>query len=504
MTTSERLRDWGRRKPVAWGMAALSGLLLVAFVVISPQLNGPFQANLLIGLALVVAVAAGVGLRFVPDRNVREWTALFLTIAVVYGILASFSIRNATPLAAPYLVDVGFTVAFFAIFALGLSIQMGYAGLLNFGHVGFMLLGAYVVTLWTTEWGIGLAPAFEGAGPGAILMTGIAGGLLAVLVYGPLSILMQRLPASPRVRILAAAVPAAVLALWFAWSAFPLDTRAAMGMMVLLGVLLAIAIAALAALFLGVASLRLREDYLAIVTLGTAEILRIYATNLRDLTNGSLGVQFSTGAHHLPIASWSRVNDWFREWARDSVNVNHTLLANAIVALIVLAFAFLLLEVLARSPWGRVLTSIREDEEVAAALGKNVLLSKLQALMIGAALAAVAGILFVWKKTNTYPTDFLPIFTFYAVAILVLGGIGNHKGAVIGAAVLWGIREFAANMNTLFRSECAAGDANIFVSIFCDFAGAKEQMLIGLVMVVVILFRPQGVVGNKEELAHAK
>ena len=503
---TERWREWGQRKPFAWGMVALSVVILVGFIMLSPQLNGASDANLLIALSIVVAVAAGVALRFVPDRNVRDWTTLFLTLAVVYGILASFSIRNTSvPLAASYLVETGFAVAMFAIFALGLSIQMGHAGLLNFGHVGFMLLGAYVATLWTTEWGIGLAPSFEGAGGGAILMTGIAGALVAVVIYGPMTILLQRMPVSPRARILAAAIPAVILALWFAWSVFPLDRRAAMGMVVLLGVLLAIVVVAVGALFLGFASLRLREDYLAIVTLGTAEILRIYATNLRDLTNGSLGIQLSTGAHHLPIASWARVNEWFRDWSRDVMNVrDYTLLANAIVALLVLALAFLLLEVLARSPWGRALNSIREDEEVSAALGKNVLLYKLQALMIGAALAGIAGILFVWKKTNTYPTDFLPIYTFYAVAILVLGGIGNHKGAIIGAAVLWGIREFAASMNGLFRTECNAGEANFIVEIFCNFAGAKEQMLLGLVMVLVILLRPQGLVGNKEELAHAK
>lgn len=207
----------------------------------------------------------------------------------------------------------------------------------------------------------------------------------------------------------------------------------------------------------------------------------------------------------MPITSWARENDELRQHVRDiGMGGNYALFTNTIVVLLVVALAFLVLEILARSPWGRVLKSIREDEEVAAALGKNTLLYKLQAIMIGSALAAVAGILFLWNKTNVYPTDFLPIITFYTIAILVLGGIGNHKGAVLGAVVLWGIFEFAGSMNNAFRVPCREGDVNWLLSFFCDFAGPKQLLLVGVVLILVVMFRPQGAVGNKEELAHAK
>lgn len=486
-----------------WALVALAALVVVAFVMFSPGMAGAGGANAILVLAAIVAIAAVVAFRHVRERDVKEWSTLFLTVAVVYAILASFSLRQGD-LAEQYLVEIGFTVAIFAIFALGLSVEMGYAGLLNFGHVAFMLIGGYTVALWTTQWGTDLAPSLEGAGLGAISVTLLACAIIGLVVYVPLLLLVGRIPMAPRTRMLAAAAPAVATAVWFAAVVLPLDGRGAMAMVAMLGLVMGVVFAAVAGLLLGMASLRLREDYLAIVTLGSAEILRVWATNAREFTNGSLGVLLSTGRHHMPIASWARENEWFRHWARSMEIRDYTLLANAIVALIVLALAFLALETLARSPWGRVLRAIREDEEVPAALGKNVLRYKLQALMLGSAIAAIAGILFVWKKTNVYPTDFFPIVTFYAVAILVLGGIGNHKGAILGAVIIWGIFEFARGMNTLYRVECQADTVSWWGSIFCDFAGPKQQLLVGLVLILVIMFRPQGAVGNKEELAHAK
>lgn len=504
MSAKDAIARLGARRETRWGIVALSALTLVAFVFFSRDMTGTGGANTLLVLAFIVAVAVAVALRFVRGRPVREWSTLFLTFAIVYAILASFSLRQGE-LAENYLVEVGFTVAIFSIFALGLSLEMGHAGLLNFGHVAFMLIGGYTVALVMRNWAEGWATAFEGSGPGAVLMTVFTALVVAVLVYAPLQLLTQRLPLRKRWRVALAALPGLALGAWLGYSMFPLDERGAMAVVALLAVFMGVAFAAFAGLFLGVASLRLREDYLAIVTLGSAEILRILATNLRDFTNGSLGIQLATAKHHMPIASWARENDWFKQWSRDTLDVvNFTLLANAIVALVVLLYAFLILEVLGRSPWGRVLKAIREDDQVASALGKNVLRYRLQALMIGSALAAIAGMLFVWKKNNVYPSDFLPTFTFYAVAILILGGIANHKGAILGAVILWGIFQFAGSMNNAFADECTAGDASWFVDIFCDFAGPKQQLLVGLVLILVVMFRPQGAVGNKEELAHAK
>lgn len=501
----------GRLRPerdaiVGWGAVAAAALILFGVVRASHTRPGAMTANaLILAPILAAAVAFLVFRRFRRAKEAREWTTLVLTLALVYGVLASFSVRDGA-LATTYLVQTGFTIGIFALLALGLSVQMGHAGLLNFGHVAFMGVGAYVVAIWTTKLAEPLAPEFQGSGPWATVMAILAATLAALAVYVPLLIVVERVRRlSPRMRVALALVPALVVGVLIVNTALPLDERGAVAMVVLLGVLVAIAAASVAGLLVGAASLRLREDYLAIVTLGAAEIFRLWVTNARDVTNGSLGILLRTGAHHMPITGWARQNEGLRQFVRDlGMGGNYALFTTSIVVLLVVILSILLLEVLARSPWGRVLKSIREDEDVAASLGKNTLLFKLEALMIGSALAALAGILFLWNKTNVYPTDLLPTVTFYTIAILVLGGIGNHKGALIGSALIWGIFEFAGSMNNVFRADCRADDPHWYIRVFCDFAGPKQQLLTGLVLILVILFRPQGAVGNKEELAHAR
>ena len=422
-------------------------------------------------------------------RARREGLVTLVVLVGVLALLSSFSLSKGD-LAGNYLVGVVLTIAIYGLFALGLSLEMGHTGLPNFGHVAFMGVGAYTVAILTFKAEATLAPALQGYTLWGALVTLLVMALAALLVYAPLLLVAQRRAAwSPRARVLFAGVPAALAALAAGLNTFPMSDHASRNAVVLLGIVGGVALAALVGLVLGLAGLRLREDYLAIVTLGAAEIIRRFALNEEWLTAGSQGIQ----RLHRPVADWARNNEWWDDLA-DRFDLLPVQLAHALLALVALGLAYALLQTLAKSPWGRVLRAIREDEEVARALGKNVLLYKLEVLMIGSALAALAGILFIWNLASIVPEHFLSVTTFYAVAILVLGGMGNHRGAVLGAVILWGVFEFAGNLTSL----------EFFRARDISFQGPPQQIFVGLVLILVVMFRPQGAIGNKEELSYGK
>ena len=422
-------------------------------------------------------------------RERRELLVMLAVLVAVLALLSSFSLRRGD-LAGNYLVGVVLTIAVYGIFALGLSLEMGHTGLPNFGHVAFMGVGAYAVAVLTYKAEASIAPALQGYSVLGALVTLLVMALAGLLAYAPLLLFAQKRASwSPRARVLFALVPAVLAALAAGLNTFPMSEHASRNAVVFLGILLGVALAALLGLVLGLAGLRLREDYLAIVTLGAAEIFRRFANNEEWLTAGSQGIQ----RLHRPVADWARETEWWDAFA-ERLDLLPVQLAHTLLALLVLVLAYVLLQTLARSPWGRVLRAIREDEEVARALGKNVLLYKLQSLMLGSALAALAGILFIWNLASVVPEHFLSVTTFYAVAILVLGGMGNHRGAVLGAVILWGVFEFSGNLTNLewFRAQGIS------------FQGAPQQVFVGLVLILVVMFRPQGAIGNKEELSYGK
>lgn len=423
------------------------------------------------------------------QRARREGLVTVGVLVGVLALLASFSLAKGD-VAGNYLVGVVLTIAIYGIFSLGLSLEMGHTGLPNFGHVAFMGVGAYTVAVLTYKAESRIAPALQGFTFWGALVTLLAMALAAVLVYAPLLVLAQRRASwSPRTRILFAGIPAGLAALAAGLNTFPMSEHAAKNAVVLLGIVGGVLLAMLVGLLLGLAGLRLREDYLAIVTLGAAEILRRFALNEEWLTAGSQGIQ----RLHRPIADWARESPWWNDLA-DRLDLLPVQLAHTVIAIVTLVLAYVLLQTLAKAPWGRVLRAIREDEEVAKALGKNVLLYKLESIMLGSALAALAGILLIWNLASVVPEHFLSVTTFYAVAILVLGGMGNHRGAVLGAVILWGVFEFAGNLTNLpyFRAHDVS------------FQGPPQQVFVGLVLILVVMFRPQGAIGNKEEMSYGK
>jgi len=179
------------------------------------------------------------------------------------------------------------------------------------------------------------------------------------------------------------------------------------------GVMLAV----LASLLIGTATLRLREDYFAILTLGFSELLRLLLMNAREVTHGTLGIP----GIPRPFVGW--------------LAVSHQVIYLALV-LAAMALAWVLCELLARSPLGRTLRAIRDDDQAAMALGKNVLAFRLTALAWGAALAAVAGSLWAHYVTYVVPDQFTPEITFYTWMAMIIGGPGSMLGAVWGTAAL--------------------------------------------------------------------
>ena len=309
----------------------------------------------------------------------------------------------------------------YALLSFGLNAQWGFTGLINFSVAAFFGIGAYGTALMTAS-----------GSP-------IAGG------FSPL---------------------------------------------VGLGVALVVALAL--ALLIGIPTLRLRADYLAIASLGLAEVVRLIVLNERWLTNGSAGLRgipgffsgwpvLSTFPEAIPglrlvVIPGSPVVLETAFW-QASLNV-----------LLVLAFAGAALFVLRRahrSPWGRVLRTIRSDEDLARALGKNTYSFKMQSFVLGSLVMALAGVFYAHLNLYVGPGDLDPITTFYAWVAVILGGSGSNRGALFGGIVIVTIRE-----GTRFLND---------VALPIDPAPLR-LLLIGVVIVAVMRYRPQGVLPPQREL----
>jgi branched-chain amino acid transport system permease protein len=306
---------------------------------------------------------------------------------------------------------VAVVAGIYTILALGLQLQFGFTGLLNFGQVAFMAIGAYTMAILVVKEG------------------------------------------------------------WSMWLAAPLG----------------IAAAATAGLLLGLPSLRLRADYFAIVTIAFSEIVRYVATNENSLTGGSQGTIAlgKVGEAAQYNGQWERFQARVQDWLHVSSSDVAMLVIVWTVAVVLLALVWLAV----RTPWGRVLRAIREDEDAAASLGKNVFAYKLQVLALGSALGGVAGLFYAWQFSFFSPDDFQPLLTFFAWMIVILGGLGRVWSVPVGSVVF----------GFLFAG-----------TRFLDFAPLSyldsaqraylRLIVIGLVIIGLVVLRPQGILGRREEM----
>jgi len=306
---------------------------------------------------------------------------------------------------------IGFQGASYALAATGLNLQFGYTGLSNFGHVGFLLVGAY---------GMGIS-----AEQGWSIWVGLALGIGAAVVLG---------------------------------------------------------------LLLGIPTLRLRADYLSVVTIATAEILRLVA-NARPsapLTGSSRG-----------IGGLSQELGFFRPnfipegryGIGDSFVFSSRQLWSMLICWTLVILITLVIRVLVRSPWGRVLKAIREDEDAARSLGKNVVVFKLQSFVIGGSIGALAGALIVLDAGSVSPSRWIAPLTFALYTVVILGGAGTVWGPVVGAIAYWFLLDFADGALN-----------NLWFEVSDTTSGAIRLAIMGIALMLLMIFRPQGILGSKKEM----
>jgi ABC-type branched-subunit amino acid transport system permease subunit len=245
-------------------------------------------------------------------------------------------------------------------------------------------------------------------------------------------------------------------------------------------------------LLLGVPSLRLRADYLAIATVAGGEIVRFLALNMLDLTGGAVGSIGMLGQGNLAQynAEWDAMLVRLTDALRGPFGALATRDFSMLLIVWALALVFLsLFWVMIRSPWGRVLRSIREDEAAAAAVGKHVFGYKLQVLVLGALLGGVAGLLLAWQIGVFSPTDYEPTFTFYAYLILILGGMTRLWSIPLGA-LLFGLMFAGTRFLDFWPLSLVDSGARAFLRL----------EIVGLLLIILMAVRPQGLLGNRREL----
>jgi branched-chain amino acid transport system permease protein len=261
------------------------------------------------------------------------------------------------------------------------------------------------------------------------------------------------------------------------------------GLPLWLGVIIGIAAGLLLGLVLGIPTLRLRADYLAIVTISVAEILRVVVNSarLQDITGGPIGItdvsESFKSINPIPSGRYG-VGAW-------SFNQND--LWTMIVGWTLVVLACVVVWRLARSPWGRTLKAIREDEEAARSLGKNVFVAKLQALALGSVFGALAGVITVFDGGFVKPDFFLSQVTFNWYLVVILGGLGTVLGPVVGSVVYWFVI-------SLFNSVLTQAIGNSsFGFIDSTDTGAIRYVVVGVAVILLLVFRPQGLLGDKHE-----
>ena len=239
-------------------------------------------------------------------------------------------------------------------------------------------------------------------------------------------------------------------------------------MPIVVGWLAAALVTGLAALVIGAVTLRLRSDYLAITTFGVAVSIQLLALNFQGLTGGPFGIAF------IP-----------RPFASLQGNALAFDLANFLLVAAVTLIVFAGLERLVRGPWGRVLRAIREEEMAAAAIGKNARVYRLQAFVLGSAVMGLAGAVQGHFIGFIAPDNYLSTVTFQVWVMLIVGGAGNNRGALLGAVVVWGLWSASSALTaTIFPPEQQARAASL------------QIVLIGVLLAVILVVRPRGLLAE--------
>jgi branched-chain amino acid transport system permease protein len=244
-------------------------------------------------------------------------------------------------------------------------------------------------------------------------------------------------------------------------------TTMKLGVPMVAGIALGAGAAALVGAFVSLITVRLRGDYLAIVTLGFAETIRVVSSNAIWLTRGSDGISGIAGP-------------WRGAVSPEAFNLIYL----AIVGVIVAA-GYALAERLRAAPFGRVLRAIRDDEQVVAVAGKHVTMFKVEAFAIGAGALGLAGALYAHYTSFIAPEIFVPLLTLYVKLALLTGGVGNNRGAVLGAFAIVFLLE-----STRFVIPLVPGLSTVQ-------GAALRELLIAALLIVMLRYRPAGLVPER-------
>jgi branched-chain amino acid transport system permease protein len=322
-------------------------------------------------------------------------------VVVAVAFLLS-PIYVAPPSATLFLFNVGIVFLLYTIILVGVNLQYGHAGLVNFGPVAFFAVGGYAAAMLTAE------NPYAGIGLGMSWPVGLVAGIAAAAVLG---------------------------------------------------------------VILGVSTLRLRDDFLAIVTLAVAEIVHGLVGTFQSITGGSLGL----GNLPQPIAEQTQ---------QGAASLFATAFLFGALALLLYGVVHRLTD----SPYGRVLRAIRADEQVTETLGKNVFRYKLVVFVYGAALAGFAGGLYAYFFGAVSPSLFTINVTVLVWIGMLIGGAGSDRGVIGGLAIIMGFRAFTRFLNDQIPT--------ITSSQFASF----RLLLVGLLLILIIRYRPQGIWGDPRQL----
>lgn len=354
-------------------------------------------------------------------------------VGIALGAAIAFGIGLWIPGAMDYLASFSVMASIYAVLTLGLNVQWGYNGHLDFGIAGFFAVGAFTMALFVTA-------------PPSGLMAQYAQqlfGLHAPFVVG----------------LIAAGVVSGVIGYLVALPALPL-----------------------------------RTDFLAIATLGIAEIIRLIFQNERWLANGPQPLSGIPQPLSCVFAKPACA------WLPDSVAQTLALMSPRdygylylVIVVLTLSIVYVVLETAVRSPWGRALRAVRDEEASAAMNGKHVRSLRVQSFVLGAIVIGIGGALYAPYMVTIDYSHFAPLFgTFIVWVMLMLGGSGNNRGAILGAFVIWGVWSGTGFVTDALQSSLATIAPEI-----ASRTAFLRWTFVGLLLVGIVLFRPQGIL--KEE-----
>ena len=395
-----------------------------------------------------------------------------------------------------------------AIMTLGVNIQWGYAGLFNAGVMGFTALGGLAAVIIsvppvTEAWVAGGVRAVSG------LFVGVLAIALGILAWKKLSlgktargwasalivvvgVIAMRWVVDPAVEAIEAVEPAKTgflggfgLPIMFAWMAGG-------------------ALAALAAWAIGKISLGLRSDYLAIATLGISEII-IYVLKNEDWL--ARGVKNVNGLPRpVPYEIELQATPWVQNWA-SRLDINLIEFSSIIVKLcyaglfvVVLALIYWLSERALRSPWGRMMRAIRDNETAAGAMGKNVTSRHLQVFILGSAVIGIAGAMLTTLDGIFTPSTYQPLrFTFLVWVMVIVGGSGNNLGSILGGFVIWffWIEAEPLGLGLIsFLTSSMTEESPLRIHLLQN-AAYTRYITMGVVLLLVLRFSPRGLIPER-------